>query len=395
MDGWSDEEDVTTFAAFMDAGQPYSCTQWGNNGINGMPVITDDGNGFGNHMWNWFNLGGYVPSSVFIDHTMTVFYKMNSLNTGLGNTKIQQMLTACEDAGLCGCSGPDSDNDGTPDQCDDCFNYAGDINDDNTIDILDIVGVVNMILNGGMNSSDFTDCEKENGDYNSDSIINVLDIIAIINDILGSRMIESNGSANVIISNDLNNTIVKIVSNIPYAGVEIVFNSIENPVINLKDNSHISMNYSTNNGITRMVAYSIINKPFDSYTTEFIIEGNIIDIDDINVLVGSLSSHALEISYSTNSEVYQYGPYAFELRNVVPNPFNPVTQIEFALSNDGFVELSAFNLKGQEVDRIFAGYQTQGLHNYSWNANNLPSGIYYIQLRQDSNIQTTKAILMK
>ena len=44
---------------------------------------------------------------------------------------------------------------------------------------------------------------------------------------------------------------------------------------------------------------------------------------------------------------------------------------------------------------IFAGYQTQGLHNYSWNATNLPSGIYYIQLRQDSNIQTTKAILMK
>ena len=91
-----------------------------------MPVITDDGNGFGNHMWNWFNLGGYVPSSVFIDHTMTVFYKMNSLNTGLGNTKIQQMLTACEDAGLCGCSGPDSDNDGTPDQCDDCFQTASD-----------------------------------------------------------------------------------------------------------------------------------------------------------------------------------------------------------------------------------------------------------------------------
>ena len=46
MDSWSDEEDVTTLTAFMDPGQPYSCTQWGNNGINGYPVMTNDGNGF-------------------------------------------------------------------------------------------------------------------------------------------------------------------------------------------------------------------------------------------------------------------------------------------------------------------------------------------------------------
>jgi len=395
MDSWSDEEDVTTFAAFMDAGQPYSCTQWGNNGINGMPVITDDGNGFGNHMWNWFNLGGYVPSNVFIDHNMTVFYKMNGLNTSLGNTKVQQMLTACEDAGLCGCSGPDSDNDGTPDQCDDCLNYPGDINDDFMVDILDIVGVVNMILNGGINSPNFTDCEKEDGDYNSDTIINVLDIIAIINDILGSRPVDVIGDANVVISNDKNNTYVKIVSDVPYSGIEITFISNNNPSIELKDNSHISMDYLTKDNVTRLVAYSIINEPFDGYTSEFIIEGDIINKDEINVLIGSVSGHELEVSYSNSNEMYQYGPYSFELKNVVPNPFNPVAQISFALSSDGFVELSAFNLNGQEVDRIFVGFQSKGMHNYTWDASDLPTGIYYVQLRQGQNVQTTKAILMK
>ena len=206
MEDWLEEsEDVSVFTAFMDAGQPYSCTQWGNNGINGLPTMTDDGDGFGNHMWNWFNLGGYVPSNVFIDHTMTVFYKMNNLNISLGNTKIQQMLTACEDAGLCG--NMDQDDDGVendydncpseynPDQsdidgdqigdvCDDCHNFLGDVNDDMSLDILDIVGVVGIILTGGTNSPDHTDCEKEDADYNMDGTINILDVIGIIGDIL-------------------------------------------------------------------------------------------------------------------------------------------------------------------------------------------------------------------
>ena len=222
-----------------------------------------------------------------------------------------------------------------------------------------------------------------------------MDIIAIINDILGSRPSDIIGDANVIISNDENNTYVKIVSDVPYAGVEITFISQNNPLITLKDNSHISMDYLSRDNVTRMVAYSMINEPFDGYTSEFIIENNIIKLDEINVLIGSTSGNELEISYSASNEIYQYGPYSFELKNVVPNPFNPVAQIEFSLSNDGFVELSAFNLKGQEVDRIFTGFQSKGLHNYTWEASDLPTGIYYIKLRQGKNLQTTKAILMK
>ena len=396
MDGWSDEEDVTVFSAFMDAGQPYSCTQWGNTGMNNVPdFMTDDGNGFGNHLWNWFNLGGYVPSQVFIDHTMTVHYKMNGLTSALANTKIDQMLTACEDAGLCGCSGLDSDNDGTPDQCDDCLNLAGDVNDDLTIDILDIIGTVNIILNGGINSSSYSDCEKEDADYNSDQIINVLDIISIINNILGSRSLDIVGSAEVIIETFGNDTHIKIVSDAPYSGIELSMLTENSPNIILKDNSHISVEYLTTDNVTKLVAYSIVNKPFDGYTTEFIIEDENIKADELIALVGSISGHELEISYSVSNDVYQYGPYSFELKNVFPNPFNPVTQVEFALANDGFVELTAYNITGQVAAEIFSGYQSKGMHYYTWDASTLPTGIYYIQLKQGSKIQTTKAILMK
>ena len=47
---------------------------------------------------------------------------------------------------------------------------SGDTNDDMTIDILDIVSVVNIILNGGMNSSNYTECELADANYNADAL---------------------------------------------------------------------------------------------------------------------------------------------------------------------------------------------------------------------------------
>ena len=67
------------FTALTDIGQPYSCNQWGNIGQNGLPMIVNDGNGWGNHFFNWFNSNSAMPSNVFIDHNMTVYYKSNNI----------------------------------------------------------------------------------------------------------------------------------------------------------------------------------------------------------------------------------------------------------------------------------------------------------------------------
>ncbi len=402
--------------ALMDLNQPYSCAQWGNFGINGLPVITDDGNGFGNHMWNWFNSSNAVPSNVWIDHTMTVYYKMNNLNTYVGNNKIQEMLDDCTDAGLCGNvdmdgDGIENDEDNCPDDsnpgqedndgdeigdvCDDCHNMSGDLNDDLSIDILDIVTEVNIILTGGWNSPDFSDCEKTDGDFNNDDTINVLDIIGIINYILDSRIAELTGTADVNLEYTGNDVTVHITSDIPFTGVEFAFISDGNTEITLKDNSHISVDYATYDNVTRMVAYSIMNTSFDSQSAEFTISGSSVDPEAFHAVVGSPSGEGLEISYSVQDEIIQYGPYIFELKELTPNPFNPATEVEFSIPSDGFVELSAYNVMGQKVSTIFSGHQSMGYHSYTWNASDLPSGVYYVQLRQGGHIQTTKAMLMK
>ena len=104
-----------------------------------------------------------------------------------GNTSnfLQQLVDEC--GVLCeGCSGTeDSDGDGIADECDDCHNMLGDVNDDMENDILDIVNVVNMILSGGMDSLAFNDCELSDGDMNENGEINILDVILLINLVLG------------------------------------------------------------------------------------------------------------------------------------------------------------------------------------------------------------------
>ena len=80
----------------------------------------------------------------------------------------------------------DTDDDNIGDLCDECQNSLGDVNEDGFINITDVVSIVNIVLQGGINSSNFSDCEKSNADINEDSIINVIDIIQIVNIILGN-----------------------------------------------------------------------------------------------------------------------------------------------------------------------------------------------------------------
>ena len=62
---------------------------------------------------------------------------------------------------------------------------------------------------------------------------------------------------------------------------------------------------------------------------------------------------------------------------------------------DGYVKLSVYNIKGQEVDNIFEGYQDAGYHSYTWNASNFASGIYYFHLIEGQNVSTAKGIFIK
>ena len=91
----------------------------------------------------------------------------------------------------------------------------------------------------------------------------------------------------------------------------------------------------------------------------------------------------------------------FSLDNY-PNPFNPITNINFTLKERSTVSLVIFNSLGQQVRTLI---NNQNLSNskrytYKWNAENnqgqsVSSGIYFYQLIINNKAFTKKMILMK
>jgi hypothetical protein len=88
-------------------------------------------------------------------------------------------------------------------------------------------------------------------------------------------------------------------------------------------------------------------------------------------------------------------PAEFSLAQNYPNPFNPSTEIQFALPMDANVNLTVINLLGQEVATVASGFHTAGIHTVSFQATNLPSGLYFYRLDAADFTAIRKMMLMK
>ena len=78
----------------------------------------------------------------------------------------------------------------------------------------------------------------------------------------------------------------------------------------------------------------------------------------------------------TDAEQYWEGQiYIFEN---YPNPFNPIVNVSFDIVLSGNIEINIFNISGAFIQTLYEGYLNSGNHTLNWNAESLPSGIYFI-----------------
>lgn len=95
---------------------------------------------------------------------------------------------------------------------------------------------------------------------------------------------------------------------------------------------------------------------------------------------------------------------AFEERRVAeaelaitnyPNPFNPVTTIQYELPSDGHVVLSVYDVLGREVARLVDRQQKEGLHRATFDATALATGVYVYRLDAAGQVKTGRMLLLK
>jgi len=88
-------------------------------------------------------------------------------------------------------------------------------------------------------------------------------------------------------------------------------------------------------------------------------------------------------------------PSEFTLGQNYPNPFNPSTNFEFAVPSAGKVEIAIFNITGQLVEKLIDGNLEAGYYNITWNAEQLPSGVYFYRMEGEGFSVVKKCVLMK
>ena len=120
-----------------------------------------------------------------------------------------------------------------------------------------------------------------------------------------------------------------------------------------------------------------------------------------NVIMAGL--HGSEIICS-DSQTFDFNlmdstsPIETKIVGNYPNPFNPVTTVEFDLhsSNQGLVDITIYDIAGRKVATLFSGYLEEGQgYKFNWDASNISSGRYFAQLTAPGFTDTINMTLIK
>ncbi len=93
-------------------------------------------------------------------------------------------------------------------------------------------------------------------------------------------------------------------------------------------------------------------------------------------------------------------PSSYSLRQNFPNPFNPVTNIEYVLPREERVRITIYSLSGQEIFRLVDGVQAAGNHRVQWEGRNslgipVSAGVYIYRLETPNYHESRKMTYLK
>ena len=78
-----------------------------------------------------------------------------------------------------------------------------------------------------------------------------------------------------------------------------------------------------------------------------------------------------------------------------PNPFNPITTIQYGIPENDFISLLVYDINGKLIATLDEGNKAAGYYTITWNAQNLSSGTYFIRFSSSTYNATRKVTLVK
>ena len=154
--------------------------------------------------------------------------------------------------------------------------------------------------------------------------------------------------------------------------------------------------------------------PFgDSYMYSVMVYSNLADGEELTFkyydsAIGEIVEYAETIDFTSDMIVGDgfntFGlsregsfsqPKTYGISEAYPNPFNPVTSFEYTLEKDGMVQVAVYDLNGRMVSELVNGYQSAGTYPVVWDANELSSGVYMLNMISGDYSTVQKVMLIK
>jgi hypothetical protein len=128
---------------------------------------------------------------------------------------------------------------------------------------------------------------------------------------------------------------------------------------------------------------------------------------DVEYNIGNAAADTIEFMITNNQSVYlikqfilQYSlPTEYKLEQNYPNPFNPTTKIRYSIPNLGSelqnVNLTVYDILGNQVKSLVDEPQETGYHEIDFNASTLASGVYIYRLSAGNFVSIKKMMVLK
>ncbi|MBL8016257.1 MAG: T9SS type A sorting domain-containing protein [Ignavibacteria bacterium] len=136
-----------------------------------------------------------------------------------------------------------------------------------------------------------------------------------------------------------------------------------------------------------------------SLTTAFGSEENLWGIDFVSTSSGFMCGYygtVYKIDAAVITAVPNTGlPLVYSLGQNYPNPFNPATVIKFSVPEASQVTMKVYDVLGKELFVLVNSKMQSGSYEVSFNASQLPSGVYFYKMEAGSFSETRKMMLIK
>jgi len=137
-----------------------------------------------------------------------------------------------------------------------------------------------------------------------------------------------------------------------------------------------------------------------SYDRSMVIDQNgIIQYSSGGVSVSGVQTKINELLSTSIKDAFAT-PYSFELLNNYPNPFNPVTTIQFSVDKLQKINLKIFDTKGGFIRKLVDSSMQPGQYSVKWNGKDtqgrqVASGVYFYQLTGNNQSVVRKMQLLR